>query len=71
MVSFTGTPQQKWLHKHCHEYGFIIRYEVDKTEVTGFDYEPWHLRYVGSPEIAEEITEKGVTFEEYIAEKNK
>ena len=51
--------------EHCAEYGFIIRYPKGKTNITGYIYEPWHLRYVGK-EAAAEITELGFTFEEYI-----
>ena len=51
--------------EHCHEYGFIIRYPKDKTNITGYIYEPWHIRYVGV-EAATQIVELGVTFEEYI-----
>lgn len=54
-----------WTAEHCAEYGFIIRYPKGKTNITGYIYEPWHLRYVGK-EAAAEITELGVTFEEYI-----
>ena len=46
-------------------YGFILRYPRGKEEITKIGYEPWHFRYVGSPEIAEEITDKGICFEEY------
>ena len=42
-----NTPEQQWLMAHCQEYGFILRYPKDKTEVTGVGYEPWHYRYVG------------------------
>ena len=59
------TPEQKWLMEHCAEYGFILRYPSDKAEVTGIIYEPWHYRYVGK-EAAQEITEKGLTLEEYL-----
>lgn len=59
--SFAG----RTVNRICHEYGFIIRYEIDKTEVTGFDYEPWHLRYVGAPH-AELIANSGLAYEEYI-----
>ena len=54
-----------WVAEHCREYGFIIRYPKGKTDITGYIYEPWHLRYVGV-EHATKITELGVTFEEYI-----
>ena len=45
--SFAGTKQSKWLNEHCWEYGFIIRYQKEKEEITGFVAEPWHIRYVG------------------------
>ncbi|MEA5013021.1 MAG: peptidoglycan-binding protein [Candidatus Limiplasma sp.] len=44
---FKGTPQQVWLHKHCWDYGFIIRYQEDKEKITGILAEDWHIRYVG------------------------
>ena len=60
-----NTGGQKWLMEHCHEYGFILRYPVGSTQITGIIYEPWHYRYVG-PEIAQEITNLGITLEEYL-----
>ena len=59
------TATQKWLMEHCHEYGFILRYPEGTTNITGIIYEPWHYRYVGV-EIATEITERGITLEEYL-----
>ena len=59
----TGT--QKWLMEHCWEYGFILRYPVGSTEITGIIYEPWHYRYVGV-EIAMEIRDLDITLEEYL-----
>jgi D-alanyl-D-alanine carboxypeptidase len=47
--SFGNTKEGKWLAKHAHEYGFILRYPKDKTKITGYSYEPWHIRYVGNP----------------------
>lgn len=61
-------PAQKWLMEHCRDYGFILRYPKDKTEITGLIYEPWHYRYVGE-EHARAITEKGLCLEEYIEQK--
>ena len=58
-------PGQQWLMEHCWEYGFILRYPKDKTEVTGIIYEPWHYRYVGK-ELAKELHELGLTLEEYL-----
>lgn len=55
------------IHKKMPEYGFILRYPEGKEKITGVSYEPWHMRYVGSPETAKEITEQGVTLEEYLA----
>lgn len=49
---------------HCAEYGFILRYPVEKSDLTGIGYEPWHYRYVGV-EAAKEISERGICLEEY------
>lgn len=62
---FGETPEGKWLAQNCHEYGYIIRYPKGKTDITGYIYEPWHIRYVGK-EAAAEIAALDVTFEEYI-----
>ena len=59
------TAEQKWLMEHCWEYGFILRYPEDKTEITGIGYEPWHYRYVGR-ETAAAIRESGLCLEEYL-----
>lgn len=61
---FGGTEEAEWLENHAHEHGFIVRYPKGKQSITGYKYEPWHLRYVGVS-IAEEITNKGITLEEY------
>ncbi len=61
------TDEQKWLMEHCWEYGFILRYPQEKADITGIIYEPWHYRYVGKA-AAKEITEQGVTLEEYLGE---
>ena len=63
---FLNSPAGREVNRICHEFGFIIRYEIDKTEVTGFDYEPWHLRYVGAPH-AELIAKSGLAYEEYLS----
>ncbi|MBQ4192830.1 MAG: D-alanyl-D-alanine carboxypeptidase family protein, partial [Clostridia bacterium] len=59
------TPEGIWLAAHCAEYGFILRYPEGKESVTGYRYEPWHIRYLGR-EIAEEVTASGLTLEEYL-----
>lgn len=61
---FAGTKEAKWLAQHASSYGFIIRYPKGKESITGYTYEPWHLRYVGKT-IAGEITSKQLTLEEY------
>ena len=59
------TAVQQWLMEHSWEYGFILRYPNDKSDVTGIIYEPWHYRYVGR-KAAGEIHEQGVTLEAYL-----
>lgn len=61
------TPVQQWLMTHCAEYGFILRYSTDKSDLTGIGYEPWHYRYVGT-EAAEAITEQHLCLEEYLGD---
>src|SRR5699024_5056985 len=63
--AFAGTPEAEWLAEHAHEYGFIIRYPADKEDITGYSYEPWHVRYLGK-EIAEKVYESGLCLEEYL-----
>lgn len=58
------TPVQLWLMEHCAEYGFILRYPTDKSDLTGVGYEPWHYRYVGEA-AAKEIMEQEICLEEY------
>ena len=54
------------IHSKLADYGFILRYLDGKDDITGYAYEPWHLRYIGSVEIAKEIMSKNITFEEYL-----
>lgn len=63
-VSFSGTAQQKWLHEHCYEYGFIVRFTKEKEALTGFLAESWHFRYVGL-EAAQIMTFNDWCLEEY------
>jgi D-alanyl-D-alanine carboxypeptidase len=56
--------ETKWIHANCHKYGFIVRYPKGKEDITGYSYEPWHLRYVGV-ELAKVIYENNLTLEEY------
>lgn len=57
-----------WLRDHAHLYGFILRYPQGRTDVTGYNYEPWHFRYVGIA-AATEIFNKGLVLEEYLGQK--
>jgi len=65
--NFELTPQFEWLSEHCGEYGFILRYPKGKEDITGYSYEPWHYRYVGTP-YAKEIMDKGIALEEYLGQ---
>lgn len=65
--SLGDTEEGKWLAANCAEFGFIIRYPEGKEEITGYAYEPWHLRYVG-PTLAKMLTDNNLTLEEYFAE---
>ena len=62
---FEGTKQSNWLNEHCWEYGFIIRYQKEKEKITGFEAEPWHIRYVGV-EHALYMRDHDLCLEEYI-----
>lgn len=59
------TNAQRWLMKHCTEYGFILRYPNGSTDITGIIYEPWHYRYVGKATAAA-VSASGQVFEEYL-----
>ena len=60
---FERTAAGKWLTAHAHEYGFILRYPKGKEKITGYQYEPWHFRYVGR-ELAGALQQSGLTMEE-------
>lgn len=64
---FLGTPQCAWLHQHCWEYGFILRYTDEKQQITGFAGEAWHIRYVGT-EHSLAMQQSGQCLEEYLGE---
>ena len=51
-AGFGSTEGGKWVREHCWEYGFILRYEEDWEDITGYKYEPWHVRYVGKENAA-------------------
>jgi len=68
--AFGETVEGIWLAEHAAEFGFIIRYPQEKEDITGYKYEPWHLRYVGV-DVAEYVTAQGLTLEEYVGEPKK
>ncbi len=63
--SFANTAEGKWVAAHCHEYGFILRYPEGKEGITGYMYEPWHIRYVGV-DTATAVYNSGLCLEEYL-----
>ena len=63
--TFYASSAAAWLKDNAYKYGFILRYPADKVDITGYKYEPWHYRYVG--DIAEDVYQKGITYDEYYA----
>lgn len=63
---FANTKEAKWLSQHSAEYGFIVRYPKGKENITGYKYEPWHIRYIGPAVMAMEIRDRGITLEEFL-----
>lgn len=63
--NFENSKEFNWMRKNAHKYGFILRYPKGKENITGFKYEPWHYRYVGS--IATYIYDNNLTLEEYLS----
>lgn len=64
-ISFADTPEGAWIAENCYKYGFIIRYPEGKEDITGYMYEPWHIRYLGV-EKATEVYESGLCLEEFL-----
>lgn len=62
---FENTPEGKWLAANSYKYGFIIRYPKGKEALTGYEYEPWHVRYVGVA-LAAQIQESSQTLEQFL-----
>jgi D-alanyl-D-alanine carboxypeptidase len=63
-ATFADTTESEWLIQNAHLYGYIIRYANDKTAITGYSYEPWHIRYVGKA-LATYLYENNLCLEEY------
>lgn len=64
-TDFAETAEAKWMSENCARYGFIIRYPAGKEEITGWEWEPWHLRYVGK-EAASAMALSNMCLEEYL-----
>ena len=64
---FASTAEGRWLAAHAHEYGFVIRYPADGESITGYAYEPWHLRYLGR-DLATAVRQQGITLEEFFGD---
>ena len=64
--TFLDTLEYKWIYENSYKYGFIIRYPFGKENITGYKFEPWHLRYVGYP-LSKILYNNGnwITLEEY------
>ena len=65
-ATFKDSKTYAWLVANAHKYGFILRYPDGKSELTGYEYESWHYRYLGV-ELATEVYERGLTYDEYYA----
>lgn len=64
--SFGDTPEGLWVKENAHRFGFIIRYQQTTTSITGYSYEPWHLRYITS-DVASYLYDNNITLEELYA----
>lgn len=64
-MKMADAPEGKWIEENAWKYGFILRYPKDKTDITGIQYEPWHIRYVGLPHSVI-MKEKNFSLEEYL-----
>ncbi len=63
--AFGDTPEGRWLAGRAHEFGFVMSYPEGLEDVTGYDYEPWHFRWVGQ-RMAEDVRARGLTLGEYL-----
>ena len=64
-MKMADAPEGKWIEENAWKYGFILRYPKDKTAITGIQYEPWHIRYVGLPHSVI-MKERNFALEEYL-----
>lgn len=61
---FESTPEGRWLAANSYKYGFVIRYQKTTQNLTGYEYEPWHVRYVGNG-LAGQLQQSGQTLEQF------
>ncbi len=64
-INGKGVDSVPWLVEHCWEYGFILRFPGEKSDITGIIYEPWHFRYVGT-RVSIPMRDNGLCLEEYL-----
>lgn len=62
--SFEESDEFTWVSKNCQDYGWILRYPSGKEQITGYQYEPWHYRYLGT-DLAKKVVASGLTYDEY------
>jgi len=63
--NFDKTKEFNWVKDNAYKYGFILRYPIDKVDITGYKYEPWHYRYIDSTNLAKYLYDNNLTLEEY------
>ena len=63
--NFDKTKEFVWIKNNAYKYGFILRYPIDKVNITGYKYEPWHYRYIDSVYLAKYLLDNNLTLEEY------
>jgi D-alanyl-D-alanine carboxypeptidase len=65
LENFIGTPEADWIAENSWRFGFIVSYPDGKEHITGYAYEPWHIRYVGE-DVARQVIESGLTLHEFL-----
>lgn len=63
-ICFGDLPEGQWLAANAYKYGFVIRYQKGQESLTGYQYEPWHVRYVGT-DLSAQIKQTGQTLEQF------
>ena len=63
--AFGATPEGMWIAEHSWQFGFIVSYPQGAEQITGYLYEPWHVRYIGV-DVATDVWNSGLTLHEYL-----